>query len=144
MSLRIIRSSVGTGDVAAPKALTQGTQREDGWGSRIAKLIPAEALGLYGAGSAVAGGKALGLWILAAACLVLSGVLRYRATQDPATGSPQWSAVIIAVISFTLWVVALEPPAGPIELGENAYLAAIFALIWGAAVPAFYKGDPAS
>jgi len=131
MSLRIVSGKMSAADPDPP----------DGWAARLAKLIPAEALGLYGAGSAlVPDDKVVGLWILAAACLVFAGALRYVATQDDA-GKPQIIAVVLALISFVLWVVALQPPSGPVDLGDNAYLGGLAALLWGTIVPAFYKGE---
>lgn len=113
----------------------------DNWSDRVVKLIPAEALGLYGAGSAIVpDDKVQGLWILSVACFLVTIIFRYQATRG-SDGKPQLIAIAISVISFALWLVALSPPVGPFDLGENAYLGALFALIWGVMVPAFYKGD---
>jgi hypothetical protein len=132
MSLRI------TNPATSARTVAQG----DGWPSRLAKLIPAEALGLYGAGQAlVPAERNDGRLVLAVAALLFAGALRYVATRDPQTGLPQWPAVAIAMISFALWVLALRVPAGPFDLGENSFYAALFALLWGTVVPAFYKGD---
>ncbi|MEM7120576.1 MAG: hypothetical protein AAF563_04815 [Pseudomonadota bacterium] len=167
MSLRIV-SKRGAAAGASPQPMAGGPQDDDGWSSRIAKLVPAEALGLYGTGLAVLGrskenettdtlaantaGEVFlslagdppltGLLILFVACLVICVVVRYRATQDPVSKKPQWAAVIVAAVSFIIWVVVLEPPAGPVSLGEYSYLGALVAVIWGAGVPLFYKGDP--
>lgn len=132
MSLRIVNPATGARAVAEP----------DGWASRLAKLVPAEALGLYGTGQAlVPADRPDGRMVLAAASLLFAGGLRYLATRDPQTGEPQWPAIIIAMISFSLWVVALRPPAGPFALGANSFYAALLALVWGTVLPAIYKGD---
>lgn len=136
MSLRVIKKKV-------PNAahLQEVEESGDNWSTRVVKLIPAESLGLYGTGSAIVPQtKPEGLWILATACLFLTLVFRYRATKS-IEKKTQTIAVAIAGISFILWLLALEPPVGPFNLGENAYLAALFALIWGVGVPAFYKGN---
>jgi hypothetical protein len=113
----------------------------DGWASRLAKLIPAEALGLYGAGQAIVPKTHPGgLWILAVASLFLAGAVRWIATRDQ-NGRPQLAAVGIALVSFVLWVAALKPPTGPLDLGDNAFYASLAALIWATALPVFYKGD---
>ena len=113
---------------------------QDGWPSRLAKLIPAEALGLYGSGQSVIPATShYGTWILGAVCLLLSGVIRYLATRD-ANGNPQWVAIGIAIVSFILWVLALKPPAGPVDLGAHAYYATLATIIWASVLPIFYKG----
>lgn len=134
MSLRIHR---GASDI------TRGSEADppDGWTTRLAKLIPAEALGLYGVGSSMVPiGHAEGLWIIAGASLLVSGLVRFKATQS-AAGRAQFGAIAIAMVSFSLWVVALRPPTGPLDLGSYSYLAALAALIWATVLPLVYKGD---
>ncbi len=132
MTLRVIKRK--------PIGFT-GPAADDTWATRVGKLIPGEALGLYGAGlPIIPDHRTDALWILVAACLALSIWLRYLATRGE-DGKPQPAAIGIAAISFLLWVCALEPPAGPLSLGENAFLVALAALIWGTAVPYFYEGD---
>ena len=85
-------------------------------------------------------GRSDGLWVLAVCCLVLAAALRWRATLDEA-GKPQWAAVLIALVSFGLWIVALKPPSSPIDLGASAFYASLAALLWGTVLSIFYKGD---
>jgi hypothetical protein len=143
VSLRIVRAEDPTRSVRGGGAgRVVAAAESDGWAARLAKLIPAEALGLYGAGQAmVPAGRTDALLALAAICLLFTAALRYVATRDPATRQPQWAAVAIAVASFALWLIALRPPVGPFDLGDNYFLAALGALVWGSVVPAFYKGD---
>lgn len=120
-----------------------GSEAEPGdtWATRLAKLIPGEALALYGAGQTIVpDDQPDGLWILAAGCLVLIGILRWKGTQLPHS-RPQLTAVLIAMVSFGLWIAALQPPAGPIDLGDQAWLAALGALLWATIIPLIYKGD---
>lgn len=113
----------------------------DTWATRLAKLIPGEALALYGAGQTIVpDDQPSGLWILAAGCLLLIGILRWKATQAPRR-QPQITAILIAMISFVLWILALQPPAGPVDLGDKAWLIALAALLWATIVPLVYKGD---
>lgn len=125
-------------------------EEADGWASRVAKLIPAEALGLYGAATGmIAGNDAIdmtvALAIVTIACCVLTIIVRLKATSDPAMGrGPQVVAVAISLISFLVWLAALgatgegvSPFAG---LPGVAY-APLAALIWGTLVPYFYKGE---
>lgn len=111
----------------------------DDWSSRLAKLIPAEAMALYGAGIPLAKGVAP-LWILAIAALFVAGAVRFIATKS-ATGTPQWPAIGIALVSFTLWLFALPQGATPFDKVSLSASAGLLALIWTSVVPIFYKGD---
>ncbi|WP_242121995.1 hypothetical protein [Sphingomonas lacusdianchii] len=111
-------------------------------GERLAKLIPGEALALYGAGSAIVpDNQNWGLWFLSAACLGFTIALRWKITAE--NGKPaQFRSVMIAAVSFILWVIALDFPAGPINWPDNlTWLPALLALLWATIVPVFYKGD---
>ena len=127
----------------------------DSWASRIAKLIPAEALGFYGAaaaflqtggGDGTDGGTGGGtgdttqLWFVAALTVVLIVMVRWVATKG-ADGKPQVPAIAIAVASFVVWLAAIGQPLSPIDLGGYAKLATVFAMFWGIAVPLIYRGD---
>jgi hypothetical protein len=132
MSLRIRKASNVRGI---------GDEDGDSYGARLAKLIPAEALGLYGAGQAIVPvDRVDGRIVLAIASLVLTVLLRYQATKDHA-GNPQWKAVAVAVFSFILWLLALRPPVGITDLGSNGFYVTIAALVWGVFVPHLYKGN---
>jgi|SRR5579859_1036976 len=123
----------------------------DGWATRLAKLVPAEALGLYGAATSVipvataafpAASRTIALYILAAVCLLFSAAIRWNATF--ANGRPQYPAMAIAVISFVIWLAALGPPNSPLELPVGyRFVAPLCAIVWASVVSYFYKGDPA-
>lgn len=138
MSLRIEKPSL--------HETTGGGADADDWGSRIAKLIPAEALGLYGSAVAMvqtdsAAARTAALWVVAAICCVLTILVRYRATLDPTTRRPQWTAIVISLISFLLWLTALGAPTSPIDLPDAfAFAGPLAALLWGTMVPYIYKG----
>lgn len=136
MSLRVRKSSND------PVAMAGTANEDDPYESRVAKLIPAEALALFGTGSAIIPGMGASTWILAGACLLLAIIVRWKATQSK-TGQPQWAAIVIAAVSFTLWVFSLEPPVGLNVFHGTAqeYVPALAAIIWAAFVPVFYKGD---
>ena len=114
----------------------------DKWNERIVKLIPAEALGLYGTGSAIVPDtEKYGMYFLTVACIAVTVLFRYKATQS-AMGKPQIIAIAISVISFLLWLLAFSNSIGPFELKEcQQYWGALLALTWGVFVPALYKGD---
>ena len=132
-----------------PSAMEEG----DDWGTRIAKLIPAEALGLYGTAiglvSSMKGSRdstdPLALIVIALACCGLIVIIRYRATRHPETGAPQPVAIAVALISFAIWLWALgasERGISPIPSDpDRPWPAPLVALLWGTFVPYFYKGD---
>ena len=144
MSLRIERT-------IKPATGEEGIEQPgDDWSSRIVKLIPAEALGLYGTAIGLIAAlseveQRIGIWLVSAVCILIIVMLRLRATRDPASGrGPQMQAIAISVISFVIWLAALaatgasiSPFAGLPYLG----IAPLLALLWGTVVPYFYQGD---
>lgn len=146
MSLRI-RSPAASSELEA-EALPDTA---DGWASRLAKLIPAEALGLYGATASVvpptsgdfsASSRAATLYAVAIICLVFSAAIRLRATASD--GKPQVGSVIISVISFVVWLVALGAPASPVQLPAGfAFIGPLLAILWATIASYFYRGNSA-
>lgn len=142
MSLRIIAKTNDEG-VAGSAG--------DEWSTRIAKLIPAEALGLYGSAVALVPDtpyRTAALWVIVAVCVALTAIVRYRATRDPLTGKPQITAIGIALVSFLIWLAALGGTASgamtvsPIVLPAGlGFAGSLAALLWGTMVPYFYEGD---
>jgi uncharacterized membrane-anchored protein len=124
-----------------------GTDEGDDWGTRIAKLVPAEALGLYGSAAALvttpsASVRTNALIVIALIAAGLAVFIRYRSTYDLATRKPQWSAIVISLISFGLWLVALGAPTSPFALpADFAFAGPTAALIWGTLLPYLYRGD---
>ena len=139
MSLRINRP-------VELESVSGGGGPGDDWGARIAKLIPAEALGLYGSAVALVStsspsARLNALWVIVAACCLLTTIIRYRGTVDPVTKRPDWAAIGIAIVSFLLWLTAVGKPTSPIALPDNYLFAGpLAALLWGAVVPYIYKG----
>ena len=139
MSLRINKPSI-------LESAPGGGGGPDDWGTRIAKLIPAEALGLYGTAVGMVTtpdptARTTALWIIIAVCLAITIIIRYRATLDPTTKKPQTVAIAISVVSFILWLIALGAPASPIVLpAALAFAGPLAALLWGTFVPYIYKG----
>ena len=145
MTLRIRKAP--TGALEAAGVDTSG----DGWGARLAKLIPAEALGLYGAAVAivpqVAGNftqsaRTAFLWGIAVVCLAVSAAIRWKATSAAGRG-PQMLAIAISLVSFLVWLLALGAPASPIALPPGfGFVGALIAVIWATLASYFYRGDP--
>jgi hypothetical protein len=156
MSLRIVPASRKAtrrppAGIEETPVLPEGAEENppeqgDEWGTRIAKLIPAEALGLYGSAVALvpatAASRGAILWMIVAVCCLLTVIIRYRATRDATTREPQMMAVGIAVVSFIIWLAALGAPVSPIVLPKDlAFTGPLVALLWGTMVPYFYIGD---
>ncbi len=140
MGLQINRPSTEEG-VGGPGGPGGG----DDWGTRVAKLIPAEALGLYGAAVALVPAdtpsRDAGLWLIALVCAGLLILIRYRSARDPSTGKPQMVAILISLISFFIWLLALGAPVSPIRLpADLTFFGPLAALLWGTVVPYIYKG----
>lgn len=146
MSLRIVPASKL--ESAAP------SEPSDDWSTRIAKLIPAEALGLYGTAVSMVHEtpyRMAALWIIAIFCVALIFLIRSRATRDPRTGKPQYRAVWIAILSFVIWLVALGSATGtqagalavsPIPtLTGLEFAGPLAALLWGTIIPYIYTGE---
>lgn len=120
----------------------------DGWATRLAKLIPAEALGLYGAATGVlplmpdnTTLRLVLLIIIALICLAISIVVRYKSTSLE-TGSPQVWAIVISSVSFVIWLMSLGIPNSPIPIPQDlAFIPTLIAVIWTTAIGFFYRGD---
>jgi hypothetical protein len=119
----------------------------DDWGTRIAKLIPAEALGLYGSAvgmvKAESDARSALLWLIVVVCCVLLVVIRFRSARDPTTGKPQMVAILISLASFLIWLLAIGQPTSPIGWPEplrDSGAGPLVAFLWGTMVPYFYRG----
>ena len=147
MTLRIKNQRPAPGVVPESTGTPSVADQGDDWGTRIAKLVPAEALGLYGSAAALVtppspSVRTTALIVIALIAAALAVFIRYRSTLDPKTGTPQWSAIIISLISFVLWLVALGPPASPITLPAGlGFIGPVAELIWGTALPYLYRGE---
>jgi hypothetical protein len=150
MSLRIHGPPVGPQLEAAPGA--PPAPAADGWATRLAKLVPAEALGVYGAAAGVVpavsnefteGSRLLYLQVIAAVCLAFCAAIRLKATQAQG-GKPQIAAVAISLVSFAIWLAALGPAGSPFPLPKAMVAApAVAAVLWAGIVSYFYRGDDA-
>lgn len=129
----------------ALEGLDEQTSGGDDWGTRIAKLIPAEALGLYGAAIAMvpreAEARSMALWLIVAICCFLLILVRYRSTRDPNTGKPQVTGILISLASFFIWLLAIGAPTSPIGWPASLeFFGPLVAFLWGSMVPYFYRG----
>lgn len=100
--------------VAARHAGGAPAPTADGYLSRLAKYIPAEIVGLYLFVTGVipqTGSEPnwLALWVVFAACLVLTFVYMWHMTRQEG-GKPLWPQIVLATIAFPIWVFAIGGP----------------------------------
>ena len=113
--------------------------------AKLTTLFPAEALALYGIAQGIFGSTGRSLAAAACACLLVLIFLRYQATKTSATSSPQWVAIVVAVVSFILWIITT---GGSFNFISDAALpdgsqkwAAFLASAWTIVVPFIYKAE---
>jgi hypothetical protein len=131
----------GASPEAAPGgAPSPGPQKQDQYFDRLLKLVPTEVLALYITFKEVATGW-LGIW--AAICLVLVVFVRTIGTSQ--AGKPvQVVAVVVATVSFILWVYATGGYILQFKLPENMPgVISVAVGVWTFLVPYFYKGEQA-
>ena len=109
MSLRV-RGPLGDGEVRRGPGGAPMPQVDDGYMSRLVKLVPAEAVGPFPFLMDYAqkvpmpeGSPRYAIYFVAWVLLMIVVVLRARATYEPGRG-PQWGAVLIAAVAFFIWV----------------------------------------
>jgi hypothetical protein len=141
MSLRVEGLPLGQSRDTAPNGATA-----DGWATRLAKLIPAEALGAYGAATGLLPTtidhtlRLVLLIVIAVLCIGILIAVRVKSTSL-GTGSPQVVGIIISAISFVIWISTLGSNS-PIPWPESvAFIPTIVALLWVTAVGILYRGD---
>jgi hypothetical protein len=147
MSLRIVRKPSAGAVFEGVEQTGDRPEAPDNWITRLAKLIPAEALGLYSAATAPLpadmnpGSRTLTLWAIAIVCLAFSAAIRFKATKGQGKG-PQLAAVAISLISFVIWLSTTGETASPIAVPEDLRaLPTVVAVLWAGIVTYFYRGD---
>ncbi len=157
MSLRVISPQA---DKGARVHAAEASSVVDSYMERLVKLVPAEAIAAYPLLEPLA--ETAGNWavpVLSWVLLGVVGVLRWHATSTPQSG-PQWTAVVIACVSFVIWVYVMDGHFGvysffalfytdgdgafreSIEAGKS-FLSTLALVVWTLLVPVFYKGDSA-
>ncbi len=107
MSLRV-RAPLPPGDIR--RSAGGSPPMDDGYMSRLVKLVPAEAVGPFPFLMDYArqvpmpeGGPRWSIYFVAWVLMIIVIVLRVRTTSEPGRG-PQWGAVLIAAVAFFIWV----------------------------------------
>lgn len=109
---------------------------------RLIKMIPAEVIGLYMAGSGII--PAEPSWMLiafSAFCLICVFVVRIWGTADPEKNlPPQGVPVLIAAGAFVIWLYHIGGPF--VSLGIHVpWIGSILIVCWSFIIPIFYRGD---
>lgn len=113
MSLRV-RAPLPPGEIRRSAGGAPMPAMDDGYMSRLVKLVPAEAIGPFPFLMDYArqvqtqlpeGSPRWSLYFVAWALLLVVVVLRVRATSAPELNQgPQWGSVLIAAVAFFIWV----------------------------------------
>jgi predicted membrane channel-forming protein YqfA (hemolysin III family) len=115
----------------------------DSYLSRLVKMIPAEALALYGAGAGVIpkdAAEPLIVWVVVCAAAIVA--IRFRITTDQTRPSPQWLGIIISLGAFGIWVYSIGGPFYALHIKpENDYVGTLLVLGYTFFGPYLYKGD---
>lgn len=92
-------------DVATPQGTARAstTSADPNYYQKLTNLFPAEALAIYGSGTAIFGSAN---FVVVAVGLVILLVLRSLATQTAAGTRPDWRGVAVAAASYLLWATA--------------------------------------
>jgi hypothetical protein len=108
MGLRV-RAPLPEGEVRRGPGGAPMPAMDDGYMSRLVKLVPAEAIGpfpfLLESAKNVPmpeGSARMPVYFVAWVLLLIVIALRYRATLEPGKG-PQWGGVLIAAVAFFIW-----------------------------------------
>ena len=109
MSLRV-RGPLPAGEVRRGPGGAAMPPMDDGYMSRLVKLVPAEAIGPFpflmdyaGKVAPTDGSPRWSIYFVAWVLMLIVIVLRVRATSEPGQ-SAQWGAVLIAAVAFFIWV----------------------------------------
>lgn len=109
----------------------------DEYFTRLVKLVPSEIVALYLTFKEVAAAF-LDVWALI--CLVLLIIVRAWGTQE--SGVPvQKVAVVIAAVSFVLWVYATGGHFPWVRMPDVPGAISVAIGVWTFLIPRFYKGD---
>ncbi len=108
MTLRV-RAPAPPGEIRRGPGGSPMPPMDDGYMSRLVKLVPAEAIGpfpfLLESAKNVPmpdGAARLPVYFVAWTLLLIVVVLRYKATSEPGKGA-QWGGVLIAAVAFFIW-----------------------------------------
>ena len=110
---------------------------------RLIKLIPSEVIAFYLVGKGLLPPGKKSVWVgWTIVCFIAVIVVRAsttRARED--RSNVQWTAVIIASISFIIWIYSLGDVFTLYKNLHEPYIASLLVLTWTFFLPYIYKGD---
>lgn len=132
----------------------QDSPSRDDYISRLVKLVPAESIAAY---PILMNATSDTMWttiVTAWSLLLVTALLRWHKSKHPVTRKPQWTMVVIATVSFVIWVEAYGGSFGlhwalnsvyaelaAILQNESNYIITLALVLWTIIVPVFYTGD---
>ena len=154
MSLRI-KAENSSAPPGPDMASASASQPADQYLDRLVKLVPAESIAAYPVLAALA--DDVGFWaqvLVSWVLLLVAAVLRWQVTREP-DKDPQYAAIMIACVSFVIWVSMMGGHFGGIWLlnvlgleslastfgNAKQFLTMTAMVVWTILVPVFYKGD---
>jgi len=127
-------------------AANKTTDAQPAYVASVAMLFPTEAVTLFPLGQSIAGNNGLALTIVILLIVAFVIVVRYFATQEEGGSSPAIKEILIAVVSFLLWVGSLKGywvTGGKLDTGIDAKLGGMLygfaTIMWVAIVPYFVR-----
>lgn len=107
---------------------------------KLVRLVPSEASTLYIYGQGILDkSDDISLIIWSLFCLLIAGLVRYIGTKDPESNSRQWGAIIIACVSFIIFVYYTGGPFLLIPEFHNAKYALLIVAAWTTTTTLFYN-----
>lgn len=140
--LRSGRLTLSSG-VMAVDAADAGGAAGTVYTKNLAKLIPGEALALYATGDNVqVPTDMIDVKIWPIYCLVAAVIFRWLATKKPGTWQPQGWAVLIAAVSFVLWIYSQGSWFGTWQVpADYQHIIKYTMLFWVFVIPAMVGSD---
>jgi hypothetical protein len=129
------------GSKATPTKSIARLQNANHYVEKLVRLIPSEAVLLYLSFQGIIGSKRpITLIAWSTFCLILTGLIRYSGTKGRGAKShPQWGAVIIATISFVIWLYNIGGPFLFIPNFHDPVIASLIVAGWTTITTHFYE-----
>ena len=113
----------------------------DDYTSRLAKLLPADVIALYIFGESIIPENLIMVQLgLACICVIIVMLIRYNKTKEIGEDNPQWWNIIIAAISFMIWIYVTGDVFERLNL-QTKWVGSLILAIWVVILPHIYKGD---
>jgi len=129
-----------------PTLVRLAVRQDDDWLTRLAKLIPGEALTFYGAASGVVpregdSWRQGALWICVAIGVLLVVWIRWNATVG-GSRADRFMQALIPVVSFFVWLYSLPLGSAPKPIGvppDHPWTGMFAVIVWVTLTTIFYR-----